>query len=121
MFEDRKQHPRDDMFTDLLNAEIVDDDGQPRRLTDSELTEFGPCSSPPGTETVARHLGWAVDLLDQYPEQRAELAADPTLVDERGRGDPALRAAVTGERPLDVTRDVTVQDVTIPASRRSCC
>jgi cytochrome P450 len=39
-FEDRKQHPRDDMFTDLLHAEIVEDDGATRRLTNSELSEF---------------------------------------------------------------------------------
>src|SRR5207244_4076699 len=39
-YADRKRNPRDDMFTDLLNAEIVDDDGELRRLSDSELSEF---------------------------------------------------------------------------------
>ena len=116
-FEDRKQHPRDDMFTDLLNAEIVDDDGNPRRLTDSELTEFVTVLFAAGTETVARHLGWAVDLLDQHPDQRAELAADPTLVPN------AIEEILRYEPPSPVnaryvTRDVTFHDVTIPAESR---
>ena len=33
-----------------------------------------------GTETVARLLSWAAVVLDAHPDQRAELAADPTLV-----------------------------------------
>jgi len=116
-FEDRKQHPRDDMFTDLLKAEIVDDDGKPRRLTDSELTEFVTVLFAAGTETVARHLGWAVDLLDQHPDQRAELAADPTLVPN------AIEEILRFEPPSPVnaryvTRDATFHDVTIPAESR---
>ena len=58
-FEDRRRRPRDDMFTDLLHAEIVDDDGTTRSLSDSELTEFVTVLFSAGTETVARHLGWS--------------------------------------------------------------
>jgi cytochrome P450 len=116
-FEDRKQHPRDDMFTDLLHAEIVDDDGTPRRLTDSELTEFVTVLFAAGTETVARHLGWAVDLLDQHPEQRAELAADfsliPNAVEEILRFEPPSPV-----QARYVAKDVTFHDVTIPRRSR---
>jgi cytochrome P450 len=116
-FEDRRRHPRDDMFTDLLHAEIVDDDGNPRQLTDSELTEFVTVLFAAGTETVARHLGWAVDLLDRHPDQRAELAADLTLVPN------AIEEILRYEPPSPVnaryvTRDVTFHDVTIPAESR---
>ena len=105
------------MFTDLLNAEIVDDDGEPRQLTDSELTEFVTVLFAAGTETVARHLGWAVDLLDRHPDQRAELAADPTLVPN------AIEEILRYEPPSPVnaryvTRDATFHDVTIPAESR---
>jgi cytochrome P450 len=117
-FDDRKQHPRDDMFTDLLHAEIVDDDGTPRRLTDSELSEFVTVLFAAGTETVARHLGWAVDLLDRNPDQRAELAADHTLVPN------AIEEILRYEPPSPVnarwvTQDVTLHDVTIPAGSRA--
>ncbi len=116
-FEDRKRNPRDDMFTDLLHAEIVDDDGTPRRLTDSELTEFVTVLFAAGSETVARHLGWAVDLLDQHPAQRAELAADfalvPNAVEEILRYEPPSPV-----QARYVTRDVTFHDVTIPPRSR---
>jgi cytochrome P450 len=117
-FEDRKQHPCDDMFTDLLHAEIVDDDGTTRRLTDSELSEFVTVLFAAGTETVARHLGWAVDLLDRHPDQRAELVADLSLVPN------AIEEILRYEPPSPVnaryvTRDVTLHDVTIPAESRA--
>ena len=37
---DRQTNPRDDMFTDLVNMEITEDDGVPRRLT-LEQAEIG--------------------------------------------------------------------------------
>ena len=70
-----------------------------------------------GSETVARHLGWAVDLLDQHPDQRAELVADPALIPN------AVEEILRFEPPSPVnarftTKDVTLHDVTIPASSR---
>ncbi len=76
----RAAHPTDDMLTDLVQAEIVDDDGVPRRLTIDESANFANLLISAGTETVARLLGWAAVVLDANPDQRAELAADPTLI-----------------------------------------
>jgi len=78
--EHRKRNPRDDMFTDLVNGEIVDDDGELRRLTIEQAVNFAVLIASAGTETVARLLGWAALTLDHNPDQRAELAADPTLL-----------------------------------------
>ena len=105
-FADRRLNPRDDVFTDLVNAEVADElTGEPRRLTDEELAGFGILLFSAGSETVARHLGWAASLLDEHPAQRAELGVRPIADSRRGRGDPALRAAFTGKRPLvDVRR-----------------
>ena len=62
------------------------------RLTDSELADFGILLFSAGSETVARHLGWAASVLDEYPEQRAELAKDfsliPNAVEELLRYEP---------------------------------
>ncbi|MET0824943.1 MAG: cytochrome P450 [Acidimicrobiales bacterium] len=83
---DRRAHPRDDMITDLVQAEMLDEDGTTRRLTDEECNGFVNLLVSAGTETVARLLGWAAMTLEAHPDQRAELAADaellPNAVDE---------------------------------------
>jgi cytochrome P450 len=116
-FADRRTNPRDDVFTDLVEAEVEDDNGVVRQLTDSELADFGILLFSAGSETVARHLGWAASVLDEYPDQRAELAKDFSLVPN------AVEELLRYEPPSPVnarwtTRDVTVQDVTIPADSR---
>jgi len=116
-FADRREHPVDDMFTDLVQAEIVDDEGEVRRLTVPELMDFGTVIYAAGTETVARHLGWVADVLEAYPEQRAELARDFSLIPN------AIEEILRYEPPSPVnarwtTRDVTVESVAIPAGSR---
>ena len=116
-FADRRTNPRDDVFTELVQAEVEDDNGVVRRLTDSELADFGILLFSAGSETVARHLGWAASVLDEYPEQRSELAKDFSLIPN------AVEELLRYEPPSPVnarwtTRDVTVHDVTIPANSR---
>jgi cytochrome P450 len=78
--KERQRSPRDDMFTDLLQGEIVDDDGQLRQLSLEESTMFSLLIASAGTETVARLIGWAGVVLAAYPDQRAELVADQSLI-----------------------------------------
>ncbi len=117
-FADRRANPRDDVFTDLVNAEVADElTGEPRRLTDEELASFGILLFSAGSETVARHLGWAASLLDEHPAQRAELARDPALLPG------AVEEILRYEPPSPVnarwsTRDVTIDGATIPADSR---
>lgn len=77
--EERRTRPRDDMLAALVQAEI-DEDGTPRRLTSEEAVDFGMILFVAGTETVARLIGWGASVLDEHPDQRAELAADHSLV-----------------------------------------
>ena len=42
---DRQKTPCDDMLTDLLNGEIVDEDGEPRRLTMEQASTSPPSSA----------------------------------------------------------------------------
>jgi cytochrome P450 len=70
-----------------------------------------------GSETVARHLGWAASLLDEYPEQRAELANNLPLVVN------AVEEILRFEPPSPVqarwtTHEVTIEGVRIPANSR---
>jgi len=111
---DRQSSPRDDMFTDLLNGEIVDEDGQLRRLTMEQAANFSLLIGSAGTETVARLLGWAALTLDDNPDQRAELATDASLIPN------AVEELLRYEAPSPVqsrwcTADVEVHGQTIPA------
>ena len=114
---DRQASPRDDMFTDLLNGEIVDEDGEPRRLTLAQASSFALLIGSAGTETVARLLGWAALTLDNNPEQRAELVADAGLIPN------AVEELLRYEAPSPVqsrwcTADVEVHGQTIPANSK---
>ena len=75
-----RAHPRDDMLTGLVGAEIVDDSGVTRRLNDEESADFANLLVSAGTETVARLLGWAAVVLAAHPAERAALVADPSLI-----------------------------------------
>jgi cytochrome P450 len=117
-FADRKVHPRHDMFTELLQAEITDETGTVRRLTEQELVSFGILLFAAGSETVARHLGWAASVLPEYPDQRAELAKDFSLIPNAV--DEILRLeAPSPVQARWVTEDVTLYGTTIPANSRA--
>ena len=114
---DRRSSPRDDMFTDLLNGEIVDEDGQLRRLTMEQAANFALLIGSAGTETVARLLGWAALTLDDNPDQRAELASDANLIPN------AVEELLRYEAPSPVqsrwcTKDVEVHGQRIPANSK---
>ena len=79
LVEARRKTPEDDLMSVLANTDL-DEDGQLRKLNDAEIFSFVLLLSAAGTETVARLLGWAGSLLDEYPEERAKLVADPSLI-----------------------------------------
>ena len=79
MIVDRRKHPRDDMVTVLLEAEVQDGETT-RRLDDFELALFIMLLVGAGVETVARLLSFAAVTLAEYPDQCALLAADPSLI-----------------------------------------
>jgi cytochrome P450 len=114
---DRRRAPRDDMMTGLVEAEIVDDEGAQRRLTDQEAADFTNLLVSAGTETVARLLGWAAVVLADHPDQRAELAADPGLLPN------AVEELLRFEAPSPVqgrftTRDVELHGGVVPAGSK---
>jgi cytochrome P450 len=117
-FAERRTHPRDDVFTDLVQADVDDEvTAESRRLTDEELASFGILLFSAGSETVARHLGWAASVLDENPAQRAELAADQELIPG------AVEEILRYEPPSPVnarwtTRDVAIGGATIPVNSR---
>jgi cytochrome P450 len=70
LLQERAAAPGEDLLSALTQAD----------LTLREAADFANLLVSAGTETVARLLGWAGVVLDEHPDQRAELAADPSLL-----------------------------------------
>ena len=109
----RRTTPGDDLLTALVEAEITDDEGVVRRMTEQETIEFTMLLFIAGTETVGRLLGWAAVVLADNPDQRKELAADPALLPD------AVEELLRYEAPSGIQgrwtmRDVQLHDTVIP-------
>ncbi len=110
---DRQKHPRDDMVSDLLSAEVSREDGSRRQLGVGEVLGFFTLLQLAGSETTARLLGWAAVLLARYPGERIKLVARPELVSN------AVEELLRYEAPSPiqarfVTRDVQWHEHTVP-------
>ena len=75
----RAEHPSDDLMTQLLNAE-VEDEGEIRRLTRTEVLMYTSMVAGAGNETTTRLIGFIGALLSDHPDQRRELVADLGLI-----------------------------------------
>jgi cytochrome P450 len=109
----RAEHPSDDIMTDLLNVEFVDERGVTRRLTREELLTYIAVVSGAGNETTTRLIGWAGKVLAEHPDQRRELAENPALIPA------AIEELLRFEPPAPhvaryVTRDITYYGQTVP-------
>jgi cytochrome P450 len=110
----RADHPSDDIMTELLNAEFVDETGTTRNLSRQELLTYLNVVAGAGNETTTRLIGWAGKVLAEHPDQRRELAEDPTLIPQ------AIEELLRFEPPAPhvsryVTRDVELHGQTVPA------
>jgi cytochrome P450 len=109
----RAEHPSDDIMTELLNAEFVDETGTARNLTREELLTYLNVVAGAGNETTTRLIGWAGKVLAEHPDQRRELADNPTLIPQ------AVEELLRYEPPAPhvaryVTRDVELHGRTVP-------
>jgi cytochrome P450 len=111
--DERRRRPSDDVMSDLARADLEQDDGTTRKLSDGELHAFYGLISAAGNETVARFLGWAATLLARNPGERAKLVADPGLIPN------AVEEILRYEAPSPVqgrwvTRDVEFHGTVVP-------
>jgi cytochrome P450 len=93
------------MMTDLIQAEIEDESGAKRRLSDVELIAFIMLISGAGNETVARLLGFAGATLASFPDEREKLVARPGLVPN------AIEELLRYEAPSPVQGRTVMRDV----------
>ena len=109
----RAENPSDDIMTDLLNVEFVDETGTTRRLTRNEILVYLNVVAGAGNETTTRLIGWAGKVLAEHPDQRRELVENPALIPQ------AIEELLRYEPPAPhmsryVTRNVTLYDQTVP-------
>jgi len=110
----RYKNPSDDVMTDLINAKFEDENGVTRTLTRDEILMYVTVVAGAGNETTGRLIGWMASTLARHPAQRAEIAADLSLVP--GAVEEVLRFEPPG--PFNaryVTRDVELYGQTVPA------
>ena len=108
----RADHPSDDLMTQLLHAEI-EENGQRRRLTRTEVLGYTAMIAGAGNETAARLIGFTAQLLADHPDQRREIALDRSLIPA------AIEEVLRFEAPSPVqgrhvSRDVEHHGQTVP-------
>jgi cytochrome P450 len=77
---ERRKNPKDDMMTDLVEAEIEVEGGEKRRMTDEQILGFIILLSSAGNETVARFIGFMGMTLGRNPGERRKLIDEPSLI-----------------------------------------
>lgn len=114
---ERRERPRDDLLSDIVNVELgLDEDGAeagPRELTDPEVYAFIGQLLAGGNHTTGDMIGSAMVLLCRHPEAMAELRADrgliPNFIEEVLRCDGPVQC--TWRRTLT---DVEIGGIPIP-------
>ena len=76
----RVKHPSDDLMTQLLNVEFVDDVGEQRQLTREEVLTFLILIASAGNDTTNRLIGWIGKVLGENADQRRLLVEEPSLI-----------------------------------------
>lgn len=109
----RTEHPSDDIISELLNVEFEDETGTLRHLTRDEILTYINVVSGAGNETTTRLIGWAGKVLAEHPDQRRELARNPSLIPA------AVEELLRFEPPAPhvaryVTRDIDYHGHTVP-------
>jgi cytochrome P450 len=117
VIKDRRAHPVDDIFSLLITAPAVDDDGNETYLSDEQLASRFEELAVAGHETVMKLIASGVVMLAWYPDARRELAADPSLlpnaVEEMLRLNPPSHY-----QGRWTAREANVGGTTIPADQR---
>lgn len=113
---DHREHPRDDLFTMLIDADIERANGEQTALTDTEIVGFAIQLGAVGAETVTKLLASAVHVFgreqDEWARLHAAPAKIPAAVEELLRYDNPVQYEV--RRSM---REVTIRGVTIPAGK----
>lgn len=95
--EHRADSDTSDVTASIINSDI-EIDGEVRRLTDDELCNIFMLLLIAGLHTTQGSLAWGVMHLGAHPDQRAALAADPSLIPAAVEEVLRMEAAVSAGR-----------------------
>ncbi len=109
LIADRRDKPAEDLITDLIAAEEEGD-----KLSTEELVMMVEAVIVGGTDTTRNQLGCAVALFTEYPEQWAELAANPDLAQRAVEEVMRYFGAVRGTGRF-ASEDIEFKGVLFPA------
>ena len=116
LVKQRRDAPRDDLFTKLVDAELDCENGDKRRLDDLEIAGFATLLGGAGAETVTKLIGNAPVVFGRFPEQWQK------LLDDRSTIPAAVEELLRYEAPSQYQvrrsmKDVQLHGVTIPAGK----
>ena len=116
----RRKTPQDDILTDLVNAQIDNDDAEgfdSAPLNIAEMLSIIQQLLVAGNQTTTHLLGEMLLLLDEHPEQWARLTEDPLY--GKDVADEALRlAAPTQGMFRVVSQDTQIGSTTLSAGAK---
>jgi cytochrome P450 len=76
----KRQHPGDDMITQLIESEVDDGEGGTFLMTDDEIAGFASLLAAAGSETVTKLVGNGVVLFGRHPDQWQKVLADEAAI-----------------------------------------
>jgi cytochrome P450 len=117
LLKEKRAHPDGGFISKLCDAEVVDDDGNPARLTDREVLGFASLIGSAGTETLTKLLANAVVLFQRNPSEWQKVLDDPAKIP--GAVEETLRYwAPSQYQGRVLTDDVTAHGITMPKGSR---
>ena len=104
--QDRRAHPRDDIVSDLVHAEVDGDS-----LSDTDFNLFFLLLAVAGNETTRNAISHSVLALAEHPDQRAWLREDPA------RWEPAVEELLRWSTPVMHFRRTATRDTELGGQR----
>jgi cytochrome P450 len=112
--EERREHPRDDLLSDLVHARFDSGERAGQQLQMHEMLSVIQQLLVAGNETTTKLIAAGMQMLIDHPDQMAAVLADPSLI--TNLVEESLRIETPVQMLPRVTKvDVTVGGVDIPA------
>jgi cytochrome P450 len=109
--EEKRRRPVDDIWSALVRAEVLDDDGTLTRLSNDELDLFFFLLAAAGSETTRNAISLGVLALIEHPGELARLRSDPSIMET------AVEEILRWTSPVSYFRRTATRDVTVAGQR----
>lgn len=118
LLRERRENPRDDVLTAIVQAEIDGEQIAPEEIDfAAEITGLAFALYLGGVETTAGNISTLLEQLARHPDQLQALIDDPTLV-PRAVEETLRYRTIFQVTARTTSREVRVRDTVIPAGKR---